>query len=49
MLNTKVFAPDKDYAEKEVFVRAIGIHIEKLHGVTMHVFEIISLESQQKC
>ena len=42
------FAPDKDHGEKKIFARPIGIHKEKWEW-PRKCFEIISLESQQKC
>ena len=48
LLNAKVFAPGKDHAEKVNFCKGNWNPQRKI-WVTTHFFEIISLESQQKC
>ena len=45
---TKVFAPDEDHAEKVDLCRGYWNPQRKV-VVAVHFFEIISLESQQKC
>ena len=48
LLNTKVFAPGKDHAEKVHLYNSYW-NLQRKIGVATHIFETIGLESQQKC
>jgi len=48
LLNTKVFAPGKGHTGKVDLCKGYWNPQRKM-GVAAHFFEIINLESQQKC